>query len=173
MAFIMSWQADEDGADRGMARLAGFRDGVYCSLGMRRDALLEACDALACQPERVHMLAELCLEPECRRGHGGVCDASGGALILADRAYRGEQEGGLAIPVVAARTADTETRAGVTSGRRPAPTHPRGGVRLTAEAHRRRHDIAGLTAGPRSVRDENPWFRTDRGFTDQRQRHGN
>ncbi|MGO9783573.1 MAG: transposase [Streptosporangiaceae bacterium] len=26
-------------------------------------------------PERVHMLAELCLEPECRRGHGGVYDA--------------------------------------------------------------------------------------------------
>ena len=32
-------------------------------------------DALACRPERVHMLAELCLEPECRRGHGGVYDA--------------------------------------------------------------------------------------------------
>ena len=28
-----------------------------------------------CRPERVHMLAELCLEPECRRGHGGVYDA--------------------------------------------------------------------------------------------------
>ena len=33
-------------------------------LGMRRDALFEACDALACRPERVLMLAELCLEPE-------------------------------------------------------------------------------------------------------------
>jgi hypothetical protein len=51
------------------------RDGLYRSLGMRRDALFEACDALACRPERVHMLAELCLEPECRRGHGGVYDA--------------------------------------------------------------------------------------------------
>src|SRR6266704_3279398 len=69
----MSWQADEDGADR--ARLAEFRDELYSSLGMRRDVLFEACDALACRPERVHMLAELCLEPECRRGHGGLYDA--------------------------------------------------------------------------------------------------
>ena len=58
-----------------MGLLAGFRRELYCSLGTRRDALFEACDALACRPERVHMLAELCLEPECRRGHGGVYDA--------------------------------------------------------------------------------------------------
>jgi DDE superfamily endonuclease len=77
VAFIMSWHEDEDGdgADRGMARLAGFRDELYCSLGKRRDVLFEVADALACRPERVHMLAELCLEPECRRGHGGVYDA--------------------------------------------------------------------------------------------------
>jgi hypothetical protein len=75
VAFIMSWQAGGDGADRGMAPLAGFRRELYCSLGTRGDALFEACDALACRPERVHMLAELCLEPECRRGHGGVYDA--------------------------------------------------------------------------------------------------
>jgi hypothetical protein len=75
VAFIMSWRAGEGGADRGMARLAGFRDELYCSLGMRRDVLFEACDALACRPERVHMLAELCLEPECRRGHGGLYGA--------------------------------------------------------------------------------------------------
>src|SRR5258708_34171390 len=71
----MSWHENEDGADRGMGLLAGFRRELYCSLGMRRDALFEACDALACRPERVHMLAELCLEAECRRGHGGVYDA--------------------------------------------------------------------------------------------------
>ena len=63
------------GADRGMARLAGFRSGLYRSLGTRRDVLFEVADALACRPERVHMLAELCLEAECRRGHGGVYDA--------------------------------------------------------------------------------------------------
>ena len=75
MAFIMSWHENEDGPDRGMGLLAGFRRELYCSLGMRRDALFEACEALACRAERVHMLAELCLEPECRRGHGGLYDA--------------------------------------------------------------------------------------------------
>src|ERR1700760_2481304 len=75
MAFIMSWREDGDEADRAMARLAGFRSELHCSLGLRRDALFEACDALACRPERVHMLAELSLEPECRRGHGAVYDA--------------------------------------------------------------------------------------------------
>jgi hypothetical protein len=77
VAFIMSWQAGERGreAAHGMAMLAGFRRELYCSLGMRRDTLSEACDALACRPERVHVLAGLCLEPECRRGHGGVYDA--------------------------------------------------------------------------------------------------
>lgn len=71
-----------------MARLAGFRDGLYCSLGMRRDALFEICDALACRPERVHMLAELCLEPECRRGHGGVYDAVNRGEIVIGRLRR-------------------------------------------------------------------------------------
>ena len=71
-----------------MARLAGFRDGLYCSLGMRRDALFEICDALACRPERVHMLAELCLEPECRRGHGGVYDAVNSGEIVIGRLRR-------------------------------------------------------------------------------------
>jgi hypothetical protein len=75
VSFIMSWHESEDGADRGMARLAGFRGELYCSLGTRRDVLFEAADALACRPERLHMLAELCLEPECRRGHGAVYDA--------------------------------------------------------------------------------------------------
>jgi hypothetical protein len=30
---------------------------------------------VVCKADRVHMLAELSLEPECRRGHGGVFDA--------------------------------------------------------------------------------------------------
>src|SRR5260370_14661880 len=77
VAFIMSWHedGDEDGADGALERLAGFRRELYLSLGMRRDALFEVCDAVLCKPERVLMLAELCLEPECRRGHGGVYDA--------------------------------------------------------------------------------------------------
>ena len=90
MAFIMSWREneDEDGAGHAMARLAGFRDGLYRSLGMRRDALFEACDALACRPERVHMLADLCLEPECRRGHGGVYDAVNSGEVVVARLRR-------------------------------------------------------------------------------------
>jgi len=75
VAFIMSWHDGEDGADRGMALLAGFRDELYCSLGTRRDVLFEVADAVLCRPGRVLMLAELCLEPECRRGHGAVYDA--------------------------------------------------------------------------------------------------
>jgi hypothetical protein len=74
MAFIMSWHENGDGAGAA-GRLARFRDELYFSFGMRRDALFDLCDALASRPERVLMLAELCLEPECRRGHGGVYDA--------------------------------------------------------------------------------------------------
>ena len=88
VAFIMSWQVSEDGADRGMGLLAGFRRELYCSLGMRRDALFEVADALACLPERVHMLAELCLEPECRRGHGGVYDALNCGEVVIGRLRR-------------------------------------------------------------------------------------
>jgi hypothetical protein len=77
VAFIMSWRQDKDGdgADAALVRLGGFRRELYSCLGMRRDALFEVCDALACKQERVLMLAELCLEPECRRGHGGIYDA--------------------------------------------------------------------------------------------------
>jgi hypothetical protein len=75
VAFIMSWREDEGGEDLGMAALAGFRGELYCSLGARRDVLFEVADAVLCRPGRVLMLAELCLEPECRRGHGAVYDA--------------------------------------------------------------------------------------------------
>lgn len=88
VAFIMSWREGRNRADQQTARLAGFRDGLYCSLGMRRDALFEICDALACRPERVHMLAELCLEPECRRGHGGIYDAVNSGEIVIGRLRR-------------------------------------------------------------------------------------
>jgi hypothetical protein len=88
VAFIMSWREREDdrsGAGAARGRLAGFRRELYLSLGMRRDALLEACDALLCRPGRVGMLAELCLEPECRRGHGGVYDALNCGEVRAGR----------------------------------------------------------------------------------------
>jgi DDE superfamily endonuclease len=85
VAFSMAWRgADVDGdADPGggggddlaPGRLAGFRRELYRCLGKRRDALFELGDAVLCWPGRVHMLAELSLEPECRRGHGAVYDA--------------------------------------------------------------------------------------------------
>ena len=55
--------------------LAAFRGEVYRCLARRRDALFELADAVLCKQDRVHMLAELSLEPECRRGHGAVYDA--------------------------------------------------------------------------------------------------
>ena len=66
--------AGDDG-DQARARLAGFRRELYRCLGRRRDVLFEVCDAVLCKPDGVHVLAELSLEPECRRGHGAVYDA--------------------------------------------------------------------------------------------------
>jgi hypothetical protein len=82
-AFSMTWA--EGGAEGGtgpgaagrdlaLGCLAGFRGELYQCLGKRADALFEACDAVLCRQERVHILAELSLEPECRRGHGAVYD---------------------------------------------------------------------------------------------------
>jgi DDE superfamily endonuclease len=88
VAFIMSWRDGEDGPDRALGRLAGFRRELYWCLGMRRDALFEVCDAAACRRERVLMLAELCLEPECRRGHGGVYDALNSGEVRVTRLRR-------------------------------------------------------------------------------------
>jgi DDE superfamily endonuclease len=67
--------ACDDVAGRALGVLAGFRGELYRCFGKRPDALSEACDAVLCKTGRVHMLAELCLEPECRRGHGGLYDA--------------------------------------------------------------------------------------------------
>src|SRR5437870_9343216 len=75
----MAWPEDavqdEAGGELARSRLAEFRRELYRCFARRRDALFEACDAVLCRPERVHMLAELSLEPECRRGHGAVYDA--------------------------------------------------------------------------------------------------
>src|SRR6185437_863996 len=77
VAFSMPWleSAVQDGPGAELGVLAGFRGELYRCLTRRADALFEACDAVLCRPERVHMLAELSLEPECRRGHGAVYDA--------------------------------------------------------------------------------------------------
>jgi hypothetical protein len=90
VAFIMSWRedGDEDRAGDALGRLARFRSGLYLSLGMRRDALFEVCDAVLCKQERVLMLAELSLEPECRRGHGGVYGAVNRGEVVIGRLRR-------------------------------------------------------------------------------------
>jgi DDE superfamily endonuclease len=77
VAFSMAWHADasQDGQEQAGEMLAAFRGEVYRCLGRRRDALFELADTVLCRPGRVHMLAELSLEPECRRGHGAVYDA--------------------------------------------------------------------------------------------------
>ena len=79
MAFSMPWLEDAvqdvPGGEQDRGVLAGFRGDLYRCLARRADALFELGDAVLCRPERVHMLAELSLEPECRRGHGAVYDA--------------------------------------------------------------------------------------------------
>ena len=79
MAFSMAW-LDRDGEYAGGAgdargTLAAFRGELYRCFTRRADALFEVADAVLCKQDRVHMLAELSLEPECRRGHGGVFGA--------------------------------------------------------------------------------------------------
>ena len=61
--------------DRALGVLAAFRRELYRCFSKRPDALAELADAVLCKPDRVHMLAELSLVPECRRGHGAVYDA--------------------------------------------------------------------------------------------------
>ena len=75
-------EADEDRA-RGL--LAAFRGELYRCFATRPDALLELADAVLCKQDRVHMLAELSLEPEYRRGHGALYDAVNCGRV-ADRA---------------------------------------------------------------------------------------
>jgi len=70
--------------DRALDRLVAFRSELYRCLGRRADALFELADAVLCRTGRVQMLAELSLEPECRRGHGAVYDAiSSGRVDIA------------------------------------------------------------------------------------------
>lgn len=78
MAFSMAWLAAQvegkTGDDRARG-LAAFRGELYRCFATYRDALLELADAVLCKLDRVHMLAELSLEPERRRGHGALYGA--------------------------------------------------------------------------------------------------
>ena len=92
MAFSMAWAETGKGAgddrDEARARLAWLRRELYWCLGRRRDALFELADAVLCRQDRVHMVAELCLEPECRRGHGAVYDALNSGEVRVARLRR-------------------------------------------------------------------------------------
>ncbi len=92
MAFSMAWHTaqveDTTGDDRALGLLAAFRGELYRCLATCRDALLELADAVLCKQDRVHMLAELSLEPECRRGHGALYDAVNGGRVQIGRLRR-------------------------------------------------------------------------------------
>jgi len=79
VAFSMALpqEAVQDGqsGEQACGVLAAFRGGLFRCFGKYRDTLSEVCDAVLCKQDRVHMAAELSLEPECRRGHGAVYKA--------------------------------------------------------------------------------------------------
>jgi hypothetical protein len=89
VAFSMDWppEAVQDGQDPERARglLAAFRGELSGCFGTYRDTLCEVCDAVLCKQDRVHMTAELSLEPECRRGHGAVYKALNRGRVQAAR----------------------------------------------------------------------------------------
>jgi hypothetical protein len=91
VAFSIAWRELEvEGGvlDQAPGTLAAFRVGLYQCFTKRPDALFELADAVVCRPERVHMLAELSLEPECRRGHGAVYDAVSCGVVEVARLRR-------------------------------------------------------------------------------------
>jgi hypothetical protein len=92
VAFSMAWPQDAvqggSGEERARGVLARFRGELYRCLAKRPDALLELADAVLCKQDRVHMLAELSLEPECRRGHGAVYDAVNAGQVHVARLRR-------------------------------------------------------------------------------------
>src|SRR5690348_3459595 len=88
MPWLQDAVQDEPGGERERGVLAWFRGELYQCLARRPDALFELADAVLCRPERVHMLAELSLEPECRRGHGAVYDAVNAGRVQVTRLRR-------------------------------------------------------------------------------------
>jgi len=79
VAFSMAWAEARAGAgdetDQARERLAGFRRELYRCFTARADALFGLCDAALCKQDRVHMVAELSLEPGHQGGHGALYDA--------------------------------------------------------------------------------------------------
>lgn len=68
-----------------LGELITFRRGFYGCLTRRADGLFELADAVACRPGRAESLPALSLEPEFRRGHGGVYGALTAGRVDRDR----------------------------------------------------------------------------------------
>jgi hypothetical protein len=67
-----------------LVRLGGFRTELHACCTRRADALFELGDALLCAPA-ITSVAQLSLEPTCRRGWGSAYDALASGRINADR----------------------------------------------------------------------------------------
>ena len=74
--------ARQVGHGNGWPGSAGSCTGCFTA---RADALCELCDAALCTQDRVHMLAELSLEPGHQRGHGALYDALNCGKVQAAR----------------------------------------------------------------------------------------
>ena len=81
--------------------LCRFRRDFYACLEARADALFELSDAVLCAAGPVRSLPELSLEPEHRRGHGGLYDGLNAGRVDVDRIRR--TLAGLALPRVGGR----------------------------------------------------------------------
>ena len=68
--------------------LGRFRREVYACLDTRADALFELADAVLCAAGPVRSLAQLSLEPEHRRGHGGLYDGLNAGRVAFARVRR-------------------------------------------------------------------------------------
>ena len=92
MAISMAWPGDAVQGGAGENKPAACSRGSAASCtgawGGAADALFELADAVLCKQDRVHMLAELSLEPECRRGHGAVYDAVNAGQVRIARLRR-------------------------------------------------------------------------------------
>lgn len=90
-----------DGHPAAQERLCRFRCEFFACLDARADVLFELTDALACAAGPVRSLPELSLEPEHRRGHGGLYDGLNAGRIEFARIRRALS--GLPLPRVGQR----------------------------------------------------------------------
>ena len=96
-----TWPDAADGHTAAHERLCRFRCEFFACLQARADVLFELADAVACAAGPVRSLPELSLEPEHRRGHGGLYDALNAGRIEFARVRR--TLGGLPLPRIGQR----------------------------------------------------------------------